>query len=303
MKSEPSSGETDDATVTNVPTSSFWPSRVDRSSGQADEAAVWNVPISSVHPGRWNPRGDFEEDGLRELARSIEAHGVLQPIVVREDDRGYSIIIGERRWRAAKLAGLEVIAASVRSGVTDAEAIKLAMVENLQRENLNPMDEAEGYLALTKIGSMRQKDIALAVRRSQGWISKMLQLLGLPAPVRDLIRSRELPLRHALALCKYAAYPDALLAMAQTVVEHDLTATSVEADLGTWGPGGAIGSHLIQRGMAVQTAYRADPCHGKACPFHARFGNLCLNPEAHRERVGEVVARARKAGDLPVEVR
>jgi ParB/RepB/Spo0J family partition protein len=254
--------------------------------------------VSAVHPSGLNPRENFDEDGLEELAESIVAHGVLQPIVVRKDDVGYSIIIGERRWRAAKRAGLVDIPACVRSGVTDVQALQLAIIENLQREDLNPIEEAEGYRTLRKIGGMSQDAIALAVNRSQGAISKMLQLAELPESVRRLIRSGELSPRQGWALIKYAEYPAALCAIAEIAVEHNLTVSNVEAELGTWGPAGIIGVRLIQQDLAVQIGYQADPCHGKVCPFHARFGTLCLDPVAHAERVGAVGGNLGGPGDV-----
>jgi ParB family chromosome partitioning protein len=248
-------------------------------------APVTSLPVSEIHGPRHNPRENFDSHGLKELADSILAHGVLQPILVRKDGAGYRLVVGERRWRAAKMAGLTLIPATVRPDVSDVQALQLAMVENLEREDLNPIEEAEGYRALSEIGSMSQRDIASAVKRSQASVCKMLQLLELPESVREMIRSGNLPLRHGLELLKYAGFPDALIAIAETAVEHRLTVSNVAAALSTWGPAGIIGAGLIQRGLAVQIAYRADPCHRKVCPLKARFGNLCLNPTAHAERV------------------
>jgi ParB/RepB/Spo0J family partition protein len=259
------------------------------------DSEVIDLPVSAVHPSGLNPRKGFEGEGLGELSESIIAHGVLQPIVVREDDRGYSIIIGERRWRAAKQAGLEVVPAVVWMEVSDQQALEMAIIENLQREDLDPIEEGEAYRAMQAIGGVTQKDLAWRVSRSQGAVSKKLRLLGLPSSVREMVAARDLSARHGLALTKYEGYPDAQRSIAETVVECGLGASSVEADLGTCGPAGIIGGRLIQKGLAVQIARGEDPCHRKVCPFQARFGDLCLNPNAHAGRVEAMVAGAERA--------
>jgi ParB/RepB/Spo0J family partition protein len=278
-------------------------------SAPVDGTTVVSLAVADVRPLGLNPRRAFDQDRLRELAKSIATHGVIQPIVVRREERGYGIILGERRWRGAKLAGLRAIPAIVRVGVTDVEALELAIIENLQRVDLNAIEEAEGYKALSEFAGMTQSGIAAALNRSQALISRTLQLLKLPKPVQEHIRSGRLSGSHGMALLKYDAYPDALNAIADTAVEHSLALVHVEAKLGMWGPAGVIGARLEEAGLAVSIGDAGDPCRSGACPFHARFGELCLNPTEHAVRVqemnrgsGEEVAEARVyASEAPLE--
>jgi ParB/RepB/Spo0J family partition protein len=257
-------------------------------SAPVDGTTVVSLAVADVRPLGLNPRRAFDQDRLRELAKSIATHGVIQPIVVRREERGYGIILGERRWRAARLAGLQAIPAIVRVGVTDVEALELAIIENLQRVDLNAIEEAEGYKALSEFAGMTQSGIAAALNRSQALISRTLQLLKLPKPVQEHIRSGKLSGSHGMALLKYDAYPDALNAIADTAVEHSLALVHVEAKLGMWGPAGVIGARLEEAGLAVSIGDAGDPCRSGACPFHARFGELCLNPTEHAMRVQEM---------------
>ena len=156
--------------------------------------------ISDIEPRSNQPRKVFDEAALSELADSIATHGLIQPVVVREDSRGfYSIVAGERRWRASKLAGLTEIPVVILD-IDDAKAAELALVENLQREDLNPIEEAMAYEALASEYSLTQEEISQRIGRSRSAITNSLRLLGLPEDVKDLVADNEISAGHARTL-------------------------------------------------------------------------------------------------------
>ena len=157
-------------------------------------------PLDMMQAGKYQPRVDMSEDSLDELADSIRAQGLVQPIVVRPIDGGrYEIIAGERRWRASKIAGLETIPALVRD-VSDRSAIAMALIENIQRENLNPMEEANALHRLREEFSMTHQEAAEAVGRSRAAVSNLLRLRNLNADVKRLVENGDLEMGHARAL-------------------------------------------------------------------------------------------------------
>ncbi len=156
--------------------------------------------ISDIEPRSNQPRKVFDEAALAELADSIATHGLIQPVVVREDSKGfYSIVAGERRWRASKLAGLTEIPVVILD-IDDAKAAELALVENLQREDLNPIEEAMAYEALASEYSLTQEEISQRIGRSRSAITNSLRLLGLPEDVKDLVADNEISAGHARTL-------------------------------------------------------------------------------------------------------
>ena len=156
--------------------------------------------ISDIEPRSNQPRKVFDETALAELADSIATHGLIQPVVVREDSRGfYSIVAGERRWRASKLAGLSEIPVVILD-IDDSKAAELALVENLQREDLNPIEEAMAYEALATEYSLTQEEISQRIGRSRSAITNSLRLLGLPEDVKDLVADNEISAGHARTL-------------------------------------------------------------------------------------------------------
>jgi ParB family chromosome partitioning protein len=157
------------------------------------------VAIDQIEPNPNQPRKDFESKSLDELASSIRASGVIQPIIVRQTDDGYQLIAGERRWRAARLAGLEKIPAIVREA-SDAESLELALVENLLREDLNPMEEAEAYRHLLTQFSWTQEQLAQRIGLDRTSIANALRLLRLPDEIQSDLRSGRLTMGHARAL-------------------------------------------------------------------------------------------------------
>src|SRR3569832_237187 len=185
------------------------------------------VPIEFLKPNPRNPRRAFSDDELKELADSIRQHGVIQPIVVRPvrgtQDR-FEIIAGERRWRASQAAGLHEVPI-VPVDVSDSDALEIAIVENVQREDLNPMEEAQGYHALGNEFKRSQEDIAKIVGKSRSHVANMMRLTKLPAEVQGCIAAGQLSAGHARALINL---PDPLAA-AKRIVKEGLNVRQTEA--------------------------------------------------------------------------
>ena len=168
--------------------------------GSSSRDALKDLPLDLITPGPYQPRSIFDKDRLDELAESIRHQGVIQPVVVRSTgDNEYQLIAGERRWRAAQLAGIESIPAIVRD-VPDEIAIAMALVENIQRENLNPIEEATALKRLVLEFQMTHQQAGEAVGRSRSAVSNLLRLLELSEDVRELVDARHLEMGHARAL-------------------------------------------------------------------------------------------------------
>lgn len=157
------------------------------------------IPLDQLRPSPFQPRRDMAPEALEELAQSIRAQGVMQPIVVREVGEGFEIIAGERRWRASRLAGLKRIPAVVRT-VDDTTAMALALIENIQRQDLSPLEEALALQRLIKECKLTQQACAEAVGRSRPSVSNLLRLLDLPQDVQELLRQGKIEMGHARAL-------------------------------------------------------------------------------------------------------
>lgn len=188
------------------------------------------LPIDQVHPGKFQPRRRFDEEALTALVESVRERGILQPLLVRKDPAGtpgntsYEIIAGERRWRAAQLAGLHEVPVLVRT-LTDREALEIALVENIQRSDLTPLEEAEGYKRLMDEFSHTQEDLARSVGKSRSHVANMLRLLALPDEVKALVQDGSLSMGHARALL---TAPDPMAA-AQEVIKRELNVRQTEA--------------------------------------------------------------------------
>ena len=170
----------------------------------AEPEALTEIALDQITPNRNQPRKAFRSDGLDELAASIKTSGVIQPVVVRRSGAGFELIAGERRWRAARQAGLERVPAIIRDA-TDAESLEIALVENLLREDLNPMEEAEAYQRLLAQFGWTQEALAQRVGRDRSSIANSLRLLKLPAPIQADLLAGRLTMGHARALL---ALPD-----------------------------------------------------------------------------------------------
>ena len=185
------------------------------------------LPVSDISPDRSQPRKSFSDESLAELADSIREHGVLQPILVRPDAGGaYKIVAGERRWRASRLAGLDRIPVIIRE-MSDSDAYSVALVENLQREDLNPVEEAEGYKQLADTQGWTQEQISSRVGKSRPAVANAMRLLTLPDSVLSLLRDGKITAGHARAIL---AIPDDAVKqrVAELVAEKDLSVREAE---------------------------------------------------------------------------
>ncbi len=189
-------------------------------------AAEKKIPIEDITPNPNQPRVHFNETELRELSNSIAEHGILQPLLLRKKGKGFEIIAGERRYQAAKLAGLEEVPAIVRD-VDDQEMLALALIENLQRSDLNPIEEAKGYRQLIDASGMTQEALSKAVSKSRSAITNSLRLLDLPAAVQDMIFAGQLTAGHARAILA-VPYEDARIRLAEKVVNEGLSVRATE---------------------------------------------------------------------------
>ena len=157
------------------------------------------VEIDSIVPGPMQPRTHFDEASLESLAESIRTHGIVQPLLVRRRDSGYELIAGERRWRAAKLAGITRVPVVIRE-VPDDNLLEIALIENIQRENLNPIEEAQAYKKLIETVGLTQESLASRVGRDRSYITNYLRLLRLPDDVQQLVKEGRLSTGHARTL-------------------------------------------------------------------------------------------------------
>lgn len=219
----------------------------------ADEGQIITVRLSEIEPNRDQPRKQFDEQALAELTDSIAQHGVLQPLLVRPMAvGGYQLVAGERRWRAARAAGLTEVPVVIRE-MGDREAAELAMIENLQREDLNPMEEARGYQALMENYGMTQEETARVVNKSRPAVANALRLLHLPEKVADMVLSGQLSAGHARALL---AFPTSELqeAMAVKAVEENLSVRELEKRAKETGRRG-VSRETSQRRLAGESFY------------------------------------------------
>lgn len=185
------------------------------------------LPINEIIPNRDQPRKTFDEAALEELAQSIKQHGVLQPLLVRPiPSGGYQLVAGERRWRACRMAGLNKVPVVIKE-LTDTETMEIAIIENLQREDLNPIEEAEGLQALIDKCGYTQEEVAASVGKSRPAIANSLRLLRLPQEVRDMTKNGEISAGHARALLAFDN--DAMmLEAAKNIVSKKMTVRDVE---------------------------------------------------------------------------
>lgn len=192
-----------------------------------DSVKTNTLPLNEIVPNRDQPRKTFDESALEELAQSIEQHGILQPLLVRPMPAGnYQLVAGERRWRAARMCRLEEVPVVIKE-LTDNEAMELAIIENLQREDLNPIEEAEGLQALAERCGYTQEEIAAAVGKSRPAIANSLRLLRLPEEVRDMTKNGDISAGHARALLAFDN-PAMMLEAAKRIVSLKLTVRDVE---------------------------------------------------------------------------
>jgi len=187
---------------------------------------VHQISLANIVPSTFQPRKDFGREALQELIDSIRQHGIIQPLIVRQAGTRFELIAGERRWRAAQEVGLASVPAIVRTA-NDLEVLELSLIENLQRADLNPIEEAQGYARLVNEFGMRQEDVALKVGRSRAAVANALRLLDLHPQVQVWLAQNLVSVGHAKVLLALKAHEEQLLA-AETVLRRNATVRSTE---------------------------------------------------------------------------
>lgn len=188
---------------------------------------IVEIDLSELRANPYQPRKNFDEEALNELASSIKEHGVFQPIIVKKSIKGYEIIAGERRFRASKLAGMQTIPAIVKD-FSDEEMMQIALLENLQRENLTSIEEAKAYKSIIDSMNITQDELAKKVGKSRSHVTNILGLLKLPASVQDMVLYNKLSMGHARVLSKLDD-PKTIEDLAQRVITEDLSVRKLES--------------------------------------------------------------------------
>jgi len=197
--------------------------------GARGEGGIRKLPVAALKPNRWQPRSSFDDHELEALAASIRAQGLVQPLIVTLDSDGtYSIVAGERRWRAARRAGLEEVPVVIRGDLDDRSRLELALVENLQRSDLNALEEADAYATLQEKFGLSQEEIAVRVGKGRTTITNSLRLLKLPQEIRDLLRAGQLTAGQARPLLALGDR-ERQIALAEQAVREELSARQLEA--------------------------------------------------------------------------
>lgn len=188
-------------------------------------SGIATIDITKLRPGIYQPRSMFNEEQLHELAQSIEQKGIIQPLIIRQTKAGhYEIIAGERRWRAAQMAGLKEVPVIIKK-MTDDDALEIALIENVQREDLNPLEEARGYERLIREFQYTQEEIGESVGKSRSHIANLLRLLKLPEQVKTMLENGQLTMGHARALLT----ADDPLTLANQIINDGLNVRAAEA--------------------------------------------------------------------------
>lgn len=264
--------------------------------------ALDRVPLAHIQPSRINPRKHFDETALHELAESVRVHGILEPLLVRPAPAGsaaqWEIVAGERRYRAAQLAGLETAPVRVLEDLDDGGALELALVENLLRQDLDPIEEAEGYRQLHTVRGLRQREIAERVNRSQPAIANALRLLELPEDVQARIRGGELSVSHGIALARYKDFPALVSLLAGWAVTNRWTSKHLEsmAPFSDYTVSQVLHHELL---FTWVRPHEVEVATCQACPFGAyRAGDssshgACLKPTHYEELKAERQAAER----------
>ncbi len=197
-----------------------------------NENRIWSIAIDKLVPGIYQPRKTFEKESLNELATSIKQNGLLQPITVRKRTAGgYEIIAGERRWRAAQIAGLHEISAIIKQ-VSDKEALQLAIIENVQREDLDPIEEADSYQRLMQEFSYSQQEVADKVGKDRSTVANALRLLALPSELKDMLVQKKISVGHAKALLSLTDKAKQI-GLAKKAYEKSLSVRAIETEIKT----------------------------------------------------------------------
>ncbi len=193
---------------------------------EAQESDIIEIPLTEIRSNPYQPRKDFDEKSLIEFAESIKEHGVIQPIIVKKSIKGYEIIAGERRTRASKIAGKETIPAIVRD-FTDQEMMEVALLENIQREDLNPIEAAEAFNKIIEDNNFTQEEVAKKFGKSRSYITNLLGLLKLPTKTKDYVKEGKISMGHARVLSKLSDQ-NLIDEIANTIIEDGLSVRETE---------------------------------------------------------------------------
>ncbi len=249
----------------------------------ADQERVQRVSLNRIVPCPFQPRKDFSPETLGELADSIKERGIVQPLIVRERDGHFELIAGERRWRAAQLAGLSEVPIILRQA-DDRAVLELALIENLQRENLNPIEEAQGYAQLVEQFHLTQEDVAAKVGKSRAVVANALRLLKLPAELQGYLRDGRISVGHAKVILGLSAETQQKAA-AQRILREGLNVRQTEALVTKW------------QARASGTATKTNPLAGPARDTH-----LARLEDQLRERLGTKVHLRYAGGKGALEI-
>ncbi len=251
-----------------------------------DRERVQRVPLDRVQPCPFQPRKDFTQESLRELADSIREQGIIQPLIVRKKGEHFELIAGERRWRAAQLASLTEVPVILREA-DDREVLELALIENLQRENLNPIEEALGYSELISTYQMRQEDVAVKVGKSRTVVANALRLLKLPPELQTYVRDSRLSVGHAKVILGLSIPAEQQLA-AERIIKEGLNVRQTEE----------LVTRLQQPAVEVTVHTR----NGAAVPV-MRDVHVTNLENKLRERLGTKVQLRYRAGKGALDIR
>jgi ParB family chromosome partitioning protein len=258
--------------------------KVEETSAKGERVDI--VPLTRIRPCPLQPRKDFPEDSLRELADSIRSQGIVQPLVVRMRGEYYELIAGERRWRAAQLAGLSEVPVLVREA-DDTAALEMALIENLQRENLNPIEEAQGYQQLIDQFKLRQEDVAAKVGKNRATVANALRLLKLPAEVQAYLKNGQISVGHAKVILGLERAEEQQLAAVQ-VIRDNLNVRQTEDLVARW----------LARGRTAKESEAASSKVGEQRDVHVvSLENRLM------EKLGTKVRLRYKSGKGSVEIR
>jgi len=200
------------------------------------ESGVFMVEVSKIRPNSMQPRREFNEAALKDLSDSIRQYGVLQPLVVIRQEREipdgavveYEIIAGERRWRASKMAGLSLVPVVIREEPTEQVKLELALIENIQREDLSPLERADAFKQLVDQFKMRHHEVAVKVGKSREYVSNTIRLLGLPTEIQDGLRQGLIAEGHTRPLLSLSKQPDQQISLYKEVIYRKLTVRQTE---------------------------------------------------------------------------
>ena len=243
----------------------------------ATEKDIKNIPISEIRSNPFQPRIVFDEEKLQELSESIKEHGLFQPIIVKKSIKGYELVAGERRTKAAKLAGYTEIPAIIRD-FTDEEMMEVAILENIQREDLNPIEEAEAYANMIKRTSITQDELAKKVSKSRSYITNVLGLVNLPEEVKKLVSEKKISMAHAKILSKMEDR-DYVVSLAYRIINNGMSVRELE---------------VISKGEEIAKKHKIT----RVVPLNRLYS---IYEQAMREKIGTRVTISAKKVTIPFD--